>query len=65
MDEPAKRRERAGHILEWCVEDEGKMVAEAIRTGMGGGEDLAAAGSVVAGLLVSGASAPQRPRALV
>eukprot|EP00974_Lingulodinium_polyedra_P083137 8050856-Lingulodinium_polyedra.AAC.1 len=41
------------------------MVAEAIRLGAGGGEDFAAKCSVVGGLLVSEASASQRPRALV
>eukprot|EP00974_Lingulodinium_polyedra_P008225 783118-Lingulodinium_polyedra.AAC.1 len=63
--EPATRRAYAGQILEWCVQDEGKMVAQAIRMGMDGGEDIAAGGLVVGGLLVWGAGASQRPRALV
>eukprot|EP00974_Lingulodinium_polyedra_P116544 11159539-Lingulodinium_polyedra.AAC.1 len=60
--DPAQRQEQASQILEWCVADEVKMVAEAMRRRMEGGTDFAAGGSVVGGSLVSGAS---RPRALV
>ena len=34
ISEPAKRVEQANQILQWCIEDQEKMVAEAMKKGM-------------------------------
>ena len=52
IQEPAKREEQARLILQWCLEDQEKMVAEAMKKGM---EQLAEA---VPGALPQGAPVP-------
>ena len=62
--EPAHRKEQATQILQWCVQDEEKMVAEAMKKGMDRSVELTPGGSPVSG---AGASMPEviKPRALV
>ena len=62
MQEPAKREEQARLILQWCLEDQEKMVAEAMNKGM---EQLVEAvpGALPQGAPVPGSSAAAMPPA--
>ena len=64
LPEPAHRKEQATQILQWCVQDEEKMVAEAMQKGVERNAELTPGGSPVSG---AGASLPEgiKPRALV
>ena len=55
IKDPDKRVEQASQMLQWCVEDQEKMVAEAMKTGM---EEHAEAGP---GAPLSGSSVAARP----
>ena len=55
---PAKRQKQASQILERCVQDEEKMVAEGDEKEMEGNSEQGAPGSAIAGSPAPGAGAP-------